>query len=327
MNLTDRVYGKIKITEPVILDIIGSPVFQRLRGIDQIGYMEPFYKGVSHSRFEHSIGVYWLLHIYGAPLEEQIAGLIHDVSHLAFSHCADYALDTGAHHKQDLQDRLHHQFVGGSEIPSILIKYGFKPEEVLNDKRHPLKENTLPDICADRIDYSLRTARVFKNATQKEIIEILSRLKAKNNRWFFDDFKTARSFAELFMKLNREHYASLRSAVMFRTVGDTLRHAIQKKYISEKDLYKQDTDVIRKIKKHLKTDAVLKLKWDRMHNKIPFIDDPKKEGERLVCKSRVIDPMFQDHNQLRRVSEKDAAFAKKLKAELKPKQYFIKFEK
>ena len=95
MKYLDQVYGENEINEPVILEIIASPEMQRLKGVDQAGYFEPYFPGVQHTRFEHSMGVYLLLKKYGAPLEEQIAGLIHDISHPAFSHAGDYYFMAG----------------------------------------------------------------------------------------------------------------------------------------------------------------------------------------------------------------------------------------
>jgi len=106
MTLNDRIFGKISITEPVLIELIKSKPLQRLKAIDQSGYYEPWFPGTKHSRFEHSVGVCWLLKKYGAPIEEQIAGLIHDVSHTAFSHTSDYIFDTGSEREHTHQDKM-----------------------------------------------------------------------------------------------------------------------------------------------------------------------------------------------------------------------------
>ena len=116
MKYTDRVYENIEIDEPVILELINSKTIQRLKDIDQAGYFEPHFPGTAHSRFEHSVGVYLLLKMYGAPIEEQIAGLIHDVSHSAFSHCIDYVLDAGSEKEHNHQDNVFDEFVRKSAL-------------------------------------------------------------------------------------------------------------------------------------------------------------------------------------------------------------------
>src|SRR3989344_6307050 len=134
MKYADRVYGNFEIEEPAILGLINSETFQRLKDIDQMGYFEPHFHGTAHSRLEHSIGVYLLLKMYGAPLEEQIAGLIHDVSHSAFSHCIDYVLDAGSEKEHNHQDNIFDEFVRTTQIPEIIKKYGFDPDYIFNDK-------------------------------------------------------------------------------------------------------------------------------------------------------------------------------------------------
>ena len=109
---------------------------------------------------------------------------------------------------------------------------------ILDDKNFPLKENDLPDLCSDRIDYSLRTATVFKEIENGKFFT--DNLVAKNGKWIFKDFESAKKYTELFLKLNTNYYSGIQSAVMFRTVGDYLRYALSKEYISETDLYTTD---------------------------------------------------------------------------------------
>lgn len=327
MNYTDRIYGEVEIMEPVVLELIESPTLQRLKEIDQAGYFEPYNPGTAHSRFEHSLGVFCLLKKYGASLEEQIAGLIHDVSHSAFSHCVDYVLDVGSEKEQNHQDNTFRKFVEKSEIPAILEKYNLDPDYILNDKNFPLEEKELPDLCADRIDYSLRAAVIFREINIDNLNYFLNSLVTKNKQWLFKDFESAKKYAELFFKLNKKYYSDIYSAVMFRTVGDYLRYALQKKYISESDLYTTDKIVLSKVGNYLEKDKKLNFLFDRMNNKIKFKNDPENYDAQVFCKSRAVDPLCDHNGEVKRVSEVDASWKEILKNELKPKEYFIKFDK
>ena len=333
MKYIDRIYGEFEIKEPVILDLINSPSLQRLKWIDQIGY-RPLWvkpnvevKNYEETRFAHSLGVYLLLRKYGAPIEEKIAGLIHDVSHSAFSHCIDYVLDSGSEKEHNYQDNIFENFVKKTEIPKIIKKYGFNLEYILNDKNFPLKERDLPDLCADRIDYSLRTAILFNELNERNKEYFLENLEVESNNWIFRNFESAKKYAELFFKLNKIYYSSLSSAIMFRTVGDCLKHSLRKEYISEKDLYTTDEAVLEKIKKFLKKDKELRLFWERMNNKIKTVNNPKDYDAEVFCKSRIVDPLFRDGDILRRVLDEDLNWKKIVKRESKPKQYFLKFDK
>ena len=140
MKYVDTVYGEHEISEPVILDLINAASMQRLKKIDQAGFIRPFRpEDDLVTRFEHSVGVYLLLKIFGASLEEQIAGLLHDVSHSAFSHCIDYTGSHEAQQKQSHQDDVFEAFVRNSEIPAILDRYGVDTSYILDDCHFPLR--------------------------------------------------------------------------------------------------------------------------------------------------------------------------------------------
>jgi len=332
MIYTDRIYGKIKITEPAILELINCPSIQRLKGIDQAGYPKPWFPGNPRTRFEHSMGVFILLKKHDAPLEEQVAGLIHDVSHLAFSHAIDYVVGKKDQGKRlDYQDSIFDDFVRSSEIPGILNKYNFDLDYILNEKNFPLKENDLPDICADRIDYFLRDIFAFGIIDRKTLDSYLDNLISIDKKyWAFKNFKIAKSFAESFMRFDDNYYSGNLTAIMFATIANYLKYSLDKKYVAKKDFYKTDREVLDKIYKHLDKDLRLKSLFDAMNNKIHYKiyrKKPKKYDNHLFCKSRAVDPLCISRGKLKRVSEIDQAFGNTLRKYLKPKEYFIQFEK
>ena len=116
---------------------------------------------------------------------------------------------------------------------------------------------------------------------------------------------------------------------------------MEKGYISEADLYTTDEEVLRKIKQNLvkeinlfstlRCDSVydkrLKFLFDMMENKVKCENNPQNYDAHVFCKSRIVDPLFKDKEGTKRVSEADAGWKEVLEREMRPKEYFIKFER
>jgi hypothetical protein len=321
----DSLYGEEIIEEPVILALLNSSSLQRLKGIDQAGYppLHPERKTVN--RFVHSVGVYLLLKRFGASLEEQIMGLIHDVSHGCFSHCLDYVLkDDGLEKSQSLQDNCFDAFIKNSEIEEIIQYYGFDLDFILKQKNSFLLERELPDLCADRIDYSIRDALCCGIINKSEKDLMLNNLKIDKDRWFFQNFEIAQKYAEIFLKMNQK-YANFGAAKMFRIIGDFLIYALEKAYIERADLYTTDKEVIDKIRTFVGSDKCLALLWQRMQNQVKVINNPDNYDARVFCKSRIVDPLFKENSHIKRISEVNRDWKEVVEQELKPKTYFLKF--
>lgn len=99
----DPIHGHVEL-HPLLIKIIDTPQFQRLRNIKQLGATYFVFPGASHNRFEHCIGVGYLAGRLVQALNEkqpellisrrdalcvQIAGLCHDLGHGPFSHMFD----------------------------------------------------------------------------------------------------------------------------------------------------------------------------------------------------------------------------------------------
>jgi HD superfamily phosphohydrolase len=149
----DPLHGAHELAEPVLAELLASAPLTRLGRVHLSGAAWLVKPGRDVSRLEHSIGVMLLVRRYGGGLPEQVAALLHDVPHTAFSHVADRVFD-------DPDDEYHEKHlarvVGASEIPAILARHGVELEPVLDPHRWPLLEQPQPDLCADRLDYSLR---------------------------------------------------------------------------------------------------------------------------------------------------------------------------
>ena len=71
-----------------------------------------------------------LIRKLSGSLKEQIAGLLHDVSHTAFSHVIDFVFENK---EEDYHEKIYNSVVKNSEIPTILAKYDYNYENILFD--------------------------------------------------------------------------------------------------------------------------------------------------------------------------------------------------
>ena len=104
LRILDPIHGLIHFDsysfQPLLVRLINSRIFQRLRGIHQLGLTELVYPGASHARFSHSLGVAHLAcvitekvraevgSVFTERLQEQVilAALLHDIGHGPYSH-------------------------------------------------------------------------------------------------------------------------------------------------------------------------------------------------------------------------------------------------
>ncbi len=64
----DSIYGSIKLGE-MVSDIISTREFQRLNSVKQLGFSYLVFPGATHTRFEHSLGTYYLTYEAARNLE------------------------------------------------------------------------------------------------------------------------------------------------------------------------------------------------------------------------------------------------------------------
>jgi HD superfamily phosphohydrolase len=162
--INDPVYGFITIDNPLILEIISHPFYQRLRNINQMAFAHLVYPGAVHSRLHHSLGAYHLMCnalselkgkgiaiTYEEELGAKIAILLHDAGHGPFSHALEQELIKGVHHESIsilIMQKLNEEYHG--QLKTAI--------EIFTDQ-HPkrfLHQLVSGQLDVDRLDYLIR---------------------------------------------------------------------------------------------------------------------------------------------------------------------------
>jgi HD superfamily phosphohydrolase len=153
----------------LMMRLIDTPEFQRLRRIKQLGLGLYTYQGAEHSRFTHSLGAFHLMSRVLDRLGEKhnfdsldraaarAAALLHDVGHGSFSHVMEKVL--GFHHeKWTVEVMLSEATEIGQLLRSYSDKLPGKVAAIIEGKFQPaaLGQLVSSQLDVDRMDYLLR---------------------------------------------------------------------------------------------------------------------------------------------------------------------------
>jgi len=164
--------------------LIGTAPFLRLQKIKQLGFVYRIWPGATHTRYEHSLGCYYLAvralrsllqrgddgGLFGVSLSSVqtlvVAALLHDIGHYPFSHTIEELGYPIIPH-----EKVGRSIIEKSEIATILERdYHLSPERVA-DFIDPPRVKALPDddellnsllsgaLDVDKLDYLPRDAR------------------------------------------------------------------------------------------------------------------------------------------------------------------------
>lgn len=299
MLYQDKVYGEIDISNNVIQELIATEPFQRLKRISQDGATHLIQPVRSITRYEHSLGVWYLSQYFKRPLEEQIASLLHDLSHTAFSHVIDFVV---GNHGQDFADEKLEEMILASEIPAILERNGLDIHKVLNKEDFPLLDNSLPGLSIDRLDYCLRDAFTLGFLPNETMWQIINGLKLENDELYFEDPKLAALLATLFISYSRLLWSDPVGVGSYMILAEAIKQALKKNIVTEKDFFTDDDTLYAMLKSS--GDAEINTLLTRLTPGHDFVFCAPEDAEFTTnTKVRYIDPLVKTPTGLVRVSE------------------------
>ncbi|UOQ46418.1 HD domain-containing protein [Halobacillus salinarum] len=297
MLLSDEIYGDFRV-EKVVEELINSFPVQRLKGIHQGGAGYLVNPDWNVTRYEHSIGVMLLIRILGGSIKEQIAGLLHDVSHTAFSHVVDFVF--GNQH-ENYHEQIYHSVVGDSEIPEILGKFSYNCEELLfDDSKWTLLEQPAPELCADRVDYTLRDMYRYGHISKQEVQAFLNDLQAVNGEMYLRSINAAEWFVQTYYKEVIDFFMDPLNIFSNDRLAKTLKLALDKQMIDIHDFLNEDDALINKIK--TMEDEELNEILDLIHPYVNVQEDEVNYDLHRKSKVRLIDPSIINGQGIQRAS-------------------------
>src|SRR5881409_620053 len=161
--------GEDHAEDRLLIRLIDTPEFQRLRRIKKLGLGLYTYQGAEHSRFTHSLGAFHLMSRVLDRLGEKYqinrqdraaaraAALLHDVGHGSFSHVMEKVL--GFHHEGwSVRVLLSEETEIGKLLRSFSTELPARVASIIEGRFQPaaLAQLVSSQLDVDRMDYLLR---------------------------------------------------------------------------------------------------------------------------------------------------------------------------
>ncbi len=185
LSIRDSLYDVIPLGA-LERDLINTRAFLRLQQIKQLGFVYRIWPGATHTRYEHSLGVYYLAlralrlllgrrhaglrlskgeQAMQVPRLLRAAALLHDIGHYPFSHAIEeLGFPIESH------ERVGRRIITTGEVADVLQRHGLEPAAVADlidlprGQEHRGAQRVLARLLSgaldvDKLDYLPRDAR------------------------------------------------------------------------------------------------------------------------------------------------------------------------
>ncbi|MBA3927252.1 HD domain-containing protein [Listeria rustica] len=285
MNGKDILHGEYEWHD-IMQDLITTKAMQRLQGVHQAGAAYLIHENWTVTRLEHSIGVMLLVQRFGGIIEEQIAGLLHDISHTSFSHVIDYLVDDKA---ESYHDQIFLDTIQNSEVANILTaaNYNLSLEDL---GQYPLLEQPAPNLCADRIDYFLRDMRTYGYISEREVTDFFDDLSVVDGQFVLQSETIAMWYIQKYQEYVALVLLDPKNIYSAWKMTMILRYTLESGYITLKFL-EISTDKVVMEKLRGIPDEKLQGMLATLYTDVEVVLDKQNYDFYMRGKTRVVDPL------------------------------------
>lgn len=240
-TVSDHIYGTIAISERV-RTLLDSKLLTRLKGVHQTGTNYLVDPQQSTTRYEHCVGAMALTQLLGGDESKQIAALLHDISHTAFSHVIDLVFDKS---EQNYHDLMREKFLRSDDAKQAIAECGITKSELACEAIAMVKGKGLN---VDRLDYAIRDLHAVNRIYHPEYSSILNNLVVdEDGEIKCKNLETARLIFNKFIEANREIYFHPLHEAASVAMAAILQSLLRQGRLTEEDFFSTDAALIAKI--------------------------------------------------------------------------------
>jgi hypothetical protein len=197
-----------------------------------------------------------------------------------------------------------------SEIKGILQKSGLNPERIIDLNNFKTLKAPIPDVNADRGDYSLR--EIYKWRDKRTALEILSSLELRDGIIVVNNIEAAKKFGREFLVLQTQYWGGHDAVLRYNLFSQLLKKLVSQGKLRFEDFMKGEKPIMKTIEdstdQKVKENLAILLHKDLSNFKGKF-------GLTITKKFRFIDPLVHIDRKYLRLSEIDPEFAALLASE------------
>lgn len=234
-----------------LIKYLKSPSLLRLKKVGYFCGMDYASKDIYNfneyiSRFDHSLTVCLIVYKLTKNKIATLAGLFHDIATPCFSHVIDYMNQD--YDKQESTEKYTEYILKKDKyLKKCLEEDKIDINDIINFKKYTIVDNDRPKVCADRIDGVILTGIGWtKNINKEDIAKIVDDMcifinENNEEEIGFKSLNVAKKVLEvsesidIYCHSNEDNY-------MMQLLAKITKLAINKKYISYKELYFYNED-------------------------------------------------------------------------------------
>jgi hypothetical protein len=185
------------------------------------------------------------------------------------------------------------KFIKSKKLAPMLKKFGLKENDLdIENAEYKCLEQSLPEICADRLEYNIHTGIILNLISKQDAKEIIDNIRFENERWFFTNEKIAKKFADISLYCTQNFWGALWNTRANKHLARAIIRAVEIGNLTDEDLFTTDIAVLKKLKSS--NDEYIKLCLQHCDEPLLEIKEKSYEIQKFKPKFRGIDPLIKN---------------------------------